>query len=64
MEDDSLEWQDIFEREILRCGEIVSDEEKEVNKAYVRIRKIKCDSKYYTHIMVNGECIYCEKINQ
>lgn len=63
MENNSLEWQNIFEEDILKYSDIIFDEEKIVNAAYVRIRKLRCNNKYYIHIMVNGECIYCEKIN-
>ena len=46
---------------LIKYGTIISDEEKEVNHAYVRIRKIEYNNEEYIHIMVNGECIYCAK---
>ena len=46
---------------LIKYGTIRSDEEKEVNHAYVRIRKIEYNDEEYIHIMVNGECVYCEK---
>lgn len=55
------EWDEIFAEDILKYGEIIFDEEKEIDNAFIRIRKINCSDKCYVHIMVNGKCIYCER---
>lgn len=62
MEDNSLEWNKIFQEDIVKYSEIIFDEEKEINGAYVRVRKLKCNDKRYIHVMVNGECVCCERI--
>lgn len=52
---------EMFAEDILKHGEIIFDEEKEIDNAFIRIRKINCSDKCYVHIMVNGKCIYCER---
>lgn len=64
MEDDNLEWQKIFEQEVLEHSEIISDKEMKVNSMYIRIRELKCNDKHFVHITVDGNCIYCEKVKE
>lgn len=62
IDDDSLEWNKAFQEDIIKYSIIISDEEKEINNAYVRVRRLKCNDKRYIHVMVNGECVCCERI--
>lgn len=46
----------------LRYGKTIYDDEYEVNGAFVRIRKVQYEGYVYTHIMVNGECVYFAEV--